>query len=112
VLVEEALILAVTDEVRKDKRAAGWVNYDNVLERAYKRIYEQNQQVLFDSFRKEKRYSKRKAVSLGMLSEFSYWLFKYRLKHCDKSRIASDTKKALLYMQRNLLLKKQSSYSS
>jgi len=112
VLVEEALILAVTDEVRKDKRAAGWVSHDNFVERAYKRIYEQNQQVLFDSFRKEKQYSKRKTVSLGMLKEFTYWLFKYRLKNCDKSRVASDTRKALLYMQRNLLLKKQSSYSS
>jgi hypothetical protein len=112
VLVEEALILAVGDEVRKERRAVGWDKYDNVLDKAYNRIYEQNQQVLFDSFRKEKKYSKRKAVSLGMLKEFTYWLFKYRLKHCDKSRVASDTKKALLYMQRNLALKKQSSYSS
>jgi len=29
------------------------------------------------------------------MKEFTYWLFKYRLKHCDKARVASDTKKAL-----------------
>lgn len=112
VLVEEALISAVSDEARKDTRVAGWDRHDSALDKAYKRIYEQNQQVLFDTFRKEKKYSKRKTVSLGMLKEFTYWLFKYRLKHCDKSRVASDTKKALLYMQRNLVLKKQSSYYS
>jgi len=35
------------------------------------------------------------------LKEFTYWLFKYRLKHCDKARVASDTKKALNWLNRN-----------
>lgn len=112
VLVEEALISAVVDEIRKERRAAGWNKYDDAIDKAYKRVYDQNQQVLFDSFRKEKKYSKRKTVSLGMLKEFNYWLFKYRLKHSDKSRIASDTKKALMHMQRTLALKMAGSYPS
>jgi hypothetical protein len=112
VLVEEALISAVVDEIRKERRAAGWNKYDDAFDKAYKRVYDQNQQVLFDSFRKEKKYSKRKTVPLGMLKEFNYWLFKYRLKHSDKSRVASDTKKALIYMQHTLALKKAASYPS
>ena len=35
------------------------------------------------------------------MKEFSYWRFKYRLQHCDKARIASDTKKALDWMRKN-----------
>ncbi len=107
VLVEEALISAVVEELRKERRVAGWEKFDNVLDKAYKRIYGENQQVLLDDFKKDKKYTRRKTVSLSMLKEFTYWLFKYRLKHCDKSRVASDTRKALLHMQRNFILKKQ-----
>jgi hypothetical protein len=108
VLVEDALVLAVVDEIRKEKRVAGWES-GNTFDKAYKRIYGQSQQTLIDCFRKEKRYTRRKIMSLAMLKEFSYWLFKYRLKNCEKSRIASDTQKALMYMQSNLGLKQRMS---
>jgi hypothetical protein len=35
---------------------------------------------------------------LNELNEFTYWLFKHRLGNSDKARIASDTKKALLFL--------------
>ena len=108
VLVEEALVSTVIEEIRKERRVAGWDKYDDVADKAYKRIYGQTQQFLMDSFKKEKKYTRRKIISLSMLKEFRYWLFKYRLKHCDKSRVASDTRKALLYMQRNVRQKKMS----
>ncbi len=106
VLVEDALVLAVVDEIRKERRVAGWES-GNTFDKAYKRIYGQSQQFLLDCFRKEKKYTRRKVMSLAMLKEFSYWLFKYRLKNCEKSRIASDTQKALMYMQNNLVLKQR-----
>jgi hypothetical protein len=34
-------------------------------------------------------------MSVTQLKEFTYWLFKYRLKTSDKAKIASDTKKGL-----------------
>lgn len=108
VLVEEALVSAVVEDIRKERRVAGWDKYDDVTDKAYTRIYGETQQFLIDSFKKEKKYTRRKIISLSMLKEFKYWLFKYRLKHCDKSRVASDTKKALLYMQRNARQKKVS----
>jgi hypothetical protein len=40
-------------------------------------------------------------MSLSELKEFTYWLFKYRLKHNDKERVASDTRKALDWVQRH-----------
>jgi hypothetical protein len=111
VLVEDALVLAVVDDIHKERRVAGW-DYGNAFDKAYKLVYGQSQQFLLDSFRREKKYTRRKIMSLTMLKEFSYWLFKYRLKHCEKSRIASDTQKALVYMHRNLSLNRASSQLS
>jgi len=105
ILVEEALILAVVSEVRKEGRALGLTKYEDDLDKAYQRIYGTDQQDLLNKFRTEKKYLKRKSISLSELKEFTYWLFKYRLKICDKSRVASDTNKALVQMQRNLALK-------
>lgn len=105
VLVEENLIAAVVDEIRKERAVSGSIKQEDVLDKAYRRIYGEDQQTLLDSFRREKRYAKRKSTNLGELKEFTYWLFKYRVKRSDKSRVASDTKKALLKMQRNVAKK-------
>ena len=106
VLVEENLISAVVDEIRKERLASGLKKHEDILDKAYRRIYGDNQQSLLDSFRKEKRYPKRKSITLSEMKEFTYWLFRYRIKRCDKSRVASDTKKALIKMQSNLAAKK------
>jgi hypothetical protein len=101
VLVEENLISAVVDEIRKERLVSGSNKHEDILDKAYRRIYGDSQQPLLDSFRKEKRYPKRKSITLSQFKEFTYWLFKYRIKKCDKSRVASDTKKALIKMQHN-----------
>ena len=106
VLVEEALLSAVVSEIRKERRALGLNRHADELDKACHRIYGDSQQALLDSFRKEKRHPKRKSTSLSELKEFTYWLFKYRLKICDKSRVASDTKKALMQMHHAAALKK------
>jgi len=106
VLVEENLVAAVVDEIRKERLAAGSNKREDIFDKAYRRIYGAGQQTLLDGFRKEKKYAKRKSTNLGELREFTYWLFKYRIKRSDKSRVASDTKKALIKMQRNLAAKK------
>ena len=101
ITVEEALILAVQEEVRKEKWALGYnKDYDSANE-AHRRIYGATKAVLLKRFRKEKGYLQRKSISLTELKEFTYWLFKYRLKQCDKAKVASDTKKALNRLQNN-----------
>lgn len=105
VLMEEILILAVTEEVRK-RRSVLSLNEDNsIVDEAYRRIYGAAQLELVNLFRKEKNYPRRKSMSLGEFKEFIYWLFKQRLKRCDKSRVASDTKKALLKLRFYMKLK-------
>ncbi|MCJ7515422.1 MAG: hypothetical protein MUO89_05590 [Dehalococcoidia bacterium] len=106
ILVEENLISAVVDEIRKERLVSGSNKGEDIFDKAYRRIYGASQQSLLDRFRKEKRYTKRKSTNLSELKEFTYWLFKYRIKKSDKSRVASDTKKALIKMQRNLAAKK------
>ncbi len=95
ITAEEALILAVREEVRKERRTSGYneeYDYDNEI---FRRIYGATEAVLLKRFRRKKGYPQRKSISLTELKEFTYWLFKYRLEHCDKARVASDTKKAL-----------------
>ena len=95
VTVEEALILTVQEEVRKERWTSGYgEGYDTVNE-VYRRIYGATKTMLLKRFRREKGYPQLKSISLTELKEFTYWLFKYRLKQCDKAKVASDTKKAL-----------------
>jgi PAS domain-containing protein len=95
ITVEEALILAVQAEVRKEKRTSGYNNEHNLANEVYQRIYGATKTTLLKHFRRETSHPQLKSITLTELKEFTYWLFKYRLEHCDKARVASDTKKAL-----------------
>ena len=101
VTVEEALIQAVQEEIRKEKRISGYAGEENLANEAYRRIYGATKAILLKRFRRQKRYPQLKSTSLAELKEFSYWLFKYRLNQCDKVRVASDTKKALERLNSN-----------
>ena len=100
VTVEEALLLVVQEEIEKEKRAHVFRNRPGSHDEAYLRIYEAGRDELLKVFRREKRYSQLRSITLSEMKEFTYWLFKYRLKKCEKAKIASDTKKALDYLQR------------
>ncbi len=95
ITVEEALIVAVQEEVRKERRTLGYNQEQDVDDEAYRRIYGATKAVLLKHFRREQGYPQLRSISLTELKEFTYWLFKYRLEQCDKARVASDTRKAL-----------------
>jgi len=95
ITVEEALILAVREEVRKERRISGYNKEHDIDNEVYQRIYGATKEALLKHFRREKGYRQRRSISLTELKEFTYWLFKYRLNHCDKAKVASDTKKGL-----------------
>ncbi len=99
ITVEEALILAVQEEIRKEKWASGYSKEKDTVNEAYRRIYGTTKAILLRHFRRDKGYPQLKSISLTELKEFTYWLFKYRLKKCDKTRVASDTKKALNWLK-------------
>ena len=108
ILVEEFLILAVTEEIRKRKRVLGLNNDNGVVDEAYRIVYGATQSSLLKQFRKERHYPQLRSIRLSELDEFTYWLFKYRIKTRDKSRVASDTKKALTKLHEVLRLKAKS----
>ena len=100
VLIEQALILAATYEVRK--RSIVPLQPDDEAEKAFKRVYGAGQAELLHSFQKERKDGYRRSLTLGEWKEFTYWLFKYRVHHSEKPKVASDTKKALMLMYRKL----------
>ncbi|MCL0094285.1 hypothetical protein M1N58_00065 [Dehalococcoidales bacterium] len=112
ITVEEALILAVQEEVRKEWLTSGYSNKGDITDEAYQRIYGETKAILLKRFRREKGYPQLRSISLTELKEFTYWLFKYRLRRCDKSRVASDTKKALEYWNTKGGKKVEGSYFS
>jgi len=99
VTVEEALILAVEDEVRKEKWASGYYREKDTTNETYRRIYGTTKAILLRRFRRDKGYPQLQSIRLTELKEFTYWLFKHRLKQCDKAKVASDTRKALDWLK-------------
>ncbi len=100
ITVEEALILVAQEEVRKERWISGLGKDKDTSNEAYRRIYGATNATLLRHFRRGKDYPQLKAISLTELKEFTYWLFQYRLKQCDKARVASDTNKALKWLKR------------
>jgi hypothetical protein len=112
ILVEKFLVLAVTEEIRKEKRVLGLNNDNGVVDEAYQRIYGAPQFALLKQFRKERHYLQLRSIRVSELNEFTYWLFKYRIKTRDKSCVASDTQKALTKLHEILDLKARPAYPS
>jgi hypothetical protein len=105
VLVEEVLLQAATEEIRKTKRVSGLTGDAGVVNEAYQQIYGASEADLLDRFRREKHLPRCKSLNLGQAKEFTYWLFKLRLHTSDRSRAASDTKKALAKLHHDVASK-------
>ncbi len=99
ITVEEALILAVEEEVRKERWISGLYKEKDTTNEAYRRIYSATKAILLRRFRRNQSYPQLKSISLTELKEFTYWLFKYRIKQCDRAKVASDTKKSLDWLK-------------
>ncbi len=101
ITVEEALFWAVRGEVRKERWASGLVREQDPANEVYRRVYQATGGVLLRRFRTESGYPQRNSTGLLEMKEFSYWLFRYRLKNVEKARVASDTRKALDWLRVN-----------
>jgi len=100
VTVEEALQLAVEEEVLKERRSRAWGGREPLDEVVFQRIYGRGRHDLLAEFRSQRCLSNGDSISLHELKEFTYWLFKYRMHQCDRARVASDTRKALAQLSR------------
>ena len=95
ITVEEALITAVEDEIRKERRSYGYYRETDTTNEACRRVYGSTRGIMLRRFRKAKGYPQTSSIGLEQLKEFTYWLFKQRILNSDKAKVASDTKKAL-----------------
>lgn len=93
VVVEEALQLAVEEDVRKRQIARCYPDSEDLVEDAFTHIYGDNRTDLLGEYRRHAKISMRKPLSLTDVNEFTYWLHKYRLNLWDPARVASDTTK-------------------
>lgn len=95
VVVEETLLLAVEEEIRKNRTATGLPESRDIADLACRRIYGAPQRELLTAYLAETGKPPSDTLSLGGLKEFTYWLFKRRIACTDSSKVASDTKKGL-----------------
>jgi 8-oxo-dGTP pyrophosphatase MutT (NUDIX family) len=95
VIVEEALQLTMEEEVLKEQRSRVWSRSEDVEQHVFERVYGHSRDELLAMFREQRSLPEADALSYGDLREFTYWLFKYRVRDLDPARVASDTRKAL-----------------
>ncbi len=99
VIVEGALLLTVQEDIEKERRLQVYRVRRESTDEAYRRVYNADRDELLHRFRQERGYPQLKSITVSQLKEFTYWLFKYRLKKCEKARIASDTTRALAFLK-------------
>ena len=104
ITVEEALKQAVREEVRKERRSNG-LGYRQGKEdgEASCRVYGDTESALLKQFRREKNRRVLGNSDVTEMKEFTYWCFKYRVRTCEKARVASDTQKGLDWLRKNHL---------
>lgn len=106
VLVEEALNLAVENEVRKEWGTCLFPQGRRTVEdEVHERLYGSTRSDLLARFRNERALPQADTITMEEMKEFTYWLFKLRLRECDKARVASDTRKGLEQLERLRQLK-------
>jgi hypothetical protein len=92
VIVEEALLLAVEQELQKAGSLSGARRADV---EAYERVYGKPLDELLSLYAEESEVRLGDSVGLEDWRAFTYWCSKYRFRTAEPARVASDTRKAL-----------------
>ncbi len=100
VVVEEALQLAVEQEVEKQRHGQVLSARDTAGETGFQRLYGNSEAELLAKFRKERNLAEGDRIEFADLKEFTYWLFKFRVRRHEGARVASDTRKGLAALSR------------
>lgn len=98
VVVEEALQLVVEDSIRKSRLARCYGDSETVVEEAYRHLYGETRWDLLPQFLADSGGAwggDPASLSLTAWQEFTYWLFKRRVRKWHPARVASDTRRGL-----------------
>lgn len=93
--VESALQQTVETEIEKRYYANGHRDTADRSDEVFLSIYRTPLAELREVYHLETRALAGESITLTELKEFTYWLFKRRMKVSDKAKIASDTRKGL-----------------
>ncbi len=99
ILVEEALQLSIEEEINKELLNRPWGKGDD-FESMYERVYGHPFIELRALYYVHTAKLLRTSISYVDWKDFTYWLFRFRLKRQDKARVASDTRKGLAQLTR------------
>ncbi|MHB8573813.1 MAG: hypothetical protein ACYDCQ_00635 [Dehalococcoidia bacterium] len=95
VMVEEGLQLSVEEDVHKELRCRAWGFDLRTDESVFQRIYLKSHDALLTEFREQRSLPNTDTISFSERKEFTYWLFKYRVRQCDRAKVAADTRRGL-----------------
>lgn len=98
IVVEEALQLVAEESIRKSRLARCYQDSDYVIEDAYRHLYGDTQANLIAEFLRVSDAasdSTPESMPLHVWQEFTYWLFKRRVRKWHPARVASDTRRGL-----------------
>ena len=98
VVVEEALQLVAEESIRKSRLARCYQDSDAVIEDAHRHLYGDTRTNLLAEFLRDSSGIwgvESNALLLTAWQEFTYWLFKRRVKKWHPARVASDTRRGL-----------------
>lgn len=98
VVVEEALQLVAEESIRKSRWARCYQDSDDVIEEAYRHLYGDTQPNLLSEFMTDGETACEggpENLTLNDWHEFTYWLFKRRVRKWHPARVASDTRRGL-----------------
>jgi len=101
VVVEQSLAQVIQEELRKEWTPLVYNHRSHIFNETYRRIYGYSQMELFQYFLTELNLPRRRSITIQFFKEFTYWLFKFRIKNCEPAKVASDTKKALHWLTKN-----------
>jgi hypothetical protein len=100
IVVEEALQYAVEEEMAKEHHAHVWSASTLDNNSSYPRIYGRTLPELLEEFQTERELPVSEKMDYADFKEFTYWLFKYRVRTGEGARVASDTRKGLAALSR------------
>jgi len=100
VLVEQALQLHVEEEMHKEAYGRAWGVDPRSDEGMYRRVYGRPLPELRAIYYETTATILGEDLDYADWQDFTYWLFRFRLKRQDKARVASDTRKGLAQLTR------------
>ena len=96
--VESALLHSAQEAAYKEHQSRVWEN-GHADDEAFQGVYGKPRSELLCEFWTENGREETDGMSLTDVNEFTYWLFRYRVRNADPARVASDTRKGMAALQ-------------